>query len=568
MAKKIDSQVLFITTSPRSPLKMIPEIELLVSKFKGQVWNHETQTRFMNLLSEEDYFHGKGENDPAFSARDRINRAPKSLGFINLKPTIQLTPAGDRLLNSKFQGEVLLRQLLKFQIPSPFHKPSEKAAHFHIKPYLEILRLIYTIGKLKFDELQIFGMQLTDYREFDKIVEKIKVFRNDAAAHNGSYRTFVAKVIECELTLLFRSRISGGNTKTRESSDKSLAKFLKTQRNNMRDYADACVRYLRATGLVDVSNVGKTLSIASSRMADVEYILTNVEREPACFEDDTSYINYLGNATLPRLLTDNKELLFKNIKSQFPNAIISDNFSLEQLKEMLLDLVEERKNNAIKTEVTSIKEYKRYNDIQQMFGLITDGEVYDAPLMMEWNTWRAMTMLDGGNIIANLSFDDFGQPLSTAGGNLPDIICDYGDFMVCVEVTLSSGQRQYDMEGESVTRHIGKLNKSANRPCFGLFVAPTINEAVVGHFYILQHINLVMYGGKLNIIPLPLNIFMKLLEASFNAQEKPRPEQILSLFKTSEQIIAQCDNEQEWYNSLLNNISIWPNETNFNQKMI
>ena len=45
--------------------------------------------------------------------------------------------------------------------------------------------------------------------------------------------------------------------------------------------------------------------------------------------------------------------------------------------------------------------------------------------MFEWNTWRAMTMLDGGNIKANLKFDDFGNPMSTAQGNMADIVCNY-----------------------------------------------------------------------------------------------------------------------------------------------
>ena len=90
---RIDSKVLFLTTSPRTPEKMIPEIELLAKHFSGQVWNKSTQLAFMDILREEQFFNGKGENDPALSARDRINRAPKSLGLVNLSPHISLTQA-------------------------------------------------------------------------------------------------------------------------------------------------------------------------------------------------------------------------------------------------------------------------------------------------------------------------------------------------------------------------------------------------------------------------------------------------------------------------------------------
>ena len=155
---RIDSRTLFLTTSPRTPNKMIPEISLLIEHFTGEKWNKESQCAFMEVLRKENFFNGKGEKDPSFSARDRINRAPKSLGFVRLSPTIELTPAGEKLITSKRKDEVFLRQMLKFQVPSPYHKPSNKAAKFCIKPYLEMLRLVRTMGTLKFDELQIFGM--------------------------------------------------------------------------------------------------------------------------------------------------------------------------------------------------------------------------------------------------------------------------------------------------------------------------------------------------------------------------------------------------------------------------
>ena len=94
----ISSKVLFVTTSPRTPAKMIPEIKLLHDNFEGNEWDVETQKAFMELLREENFFNGSGTNDPAFSARDRMNRAPQSLGFLVLYPTIQLTSAGRELV--------------------------------------------------------------------------------------------------------------------------------------------------------------------------------------------------------------------------------------------------------------------------------------------------------------------------------------------------------------------------------------------------------------------------------------------------------------------------------------
>lgn len=538
---------------------MIPEINLLIKHFEGKSWNNETQSEFMQVLREEQFFNGKGENDPGFSARDRINRAPKSLGFVTLSPTISLTPAGIELLYSKRKEEVFLRQMLKFQVPSPYHKPTEKAATFCVKPYLEMIRLVRIMGTLKFDELQIFGMQLTDWHDFDTIVSKIELFRKSKAKNKKSYRSFKAEYLHKELKTIYAERIASGETKTRESRDGSLEKFLSTQSRNMRDYADACFRYLRATGLINVSHIGKSLSIIHERIPDVDYILNTVDRDPCFVEDENIYISYLGDSENPRLFTDNHQMLIERLKIEFEGIKIHENASTEELKDLLYNLIENRKTETIKKQVKDIKDYKLYDDIQNTFNQIKSNELYDIPLMLEWNTWRAMTMLDGGEIKANLNFDDFGNPLSTAQGNMADIVCDYIDFLVSVEVTTSSGQKQYDMEGEPVSRHLGKIKKESNKPCYCLFIAPTINEACIAHFYALHSLNISYYGGKSTIIPLPLNIFQKMLEDSYKANYIPTPYHVKKFFEYSNDLIKTCKNEIEWYDEIKRKALNWLN---------
>lgn len=513
----------------------------------------------MKVLCEEQFFNGEGAKDPAFSARDRINRAPKTLGFVTLAPTLAVTPAGEALLSSRRKGEVFLRQMLKFQIPSPYHRPTEEAATFCVKPYLEMLRLVRTMGALKFDELQIFGMQLTDWHDFDNIVRRIEAFREAKLNKKTSYRKFKTEYLKDELQRIYAHRIADGETATRESNDKSLAKFLKTQSSNMRDYADACFRYLRATGLVNVSHVGKSLSIVPERTADVDYILQNVDREPCHVTDEELYVAYLGDISVPLLLTDDRERLIARLHTEFPTAKFDHNSDTEQLKDLLADLTEERRNTAIRQQIAEAKDYKLYDDIQNTFRQLEKNELFDAPLMLEWNTWRAMTMLDGGNIKANLSFDDFGKPLSTAQGNMADIVCGYGDFMLTVEVTMASGQRQYSAEGEPVSRHLGKLKTSSGKPCYCLFIAPTINDACVAHFYSLHSMNIVYYGGKSVIVPIPLSIFQKMLEDSHKAAYIPNASQIRKFFERSNDLALTCENETEWFTEIKRSASDWLN---------
>lgn len=543
----IDSKLIFITTSPRTPAKMIPEIELLNKYFAGKKWNNEIQISFMEKLREENFFSGEGAKDPAFSARDRINRAPKALGFVKLKPVIELTPAGKALITSKRKEEIFLRQLLKFQIPSPYHKPSTNAATFCVKPYLELFRLIRHFGSLKFDELMIFGLQLVDYRLFDSVSERIEKFRIDKANSKDNYKKFRNDYLQKELKQIFQFELQVGKTKTRESADNSVKKFLATKMSNIRDYTDACVRYLRATGMINVSHIGKSVSIIPEKIDEVDFFLEHTDRMPKSFETEQEYAEYLGSASTPKLLTDDKEKLVMKLREDFPDVRFDEKQSVQILKDLLFEQIENRKAKILETQVAELKNYKAYDDIQNTFAYIKEAAAYDAPLLFEWNAWRAMTMLDGGSIKANLKFDDFGNPMSTAQGNMADIICDYGDFYVAVEVTMQAGQRQYETESEPVSRHLAKLKKETEKEAFCLFIAPTINEACVAHFYTLYKTNIKFYGGYSSIVPLPLDIFQKMVEDSFKASYTPEPKHIKRFFEKTILLANSTDNEENWF---------------------
>lgn len=555
--KPIDSKVVFVTTSPRTPARMVPEIALLHRHFAGQAWNDETQAAYMDCLRDADFFHGQGKKDPALSARDRINRAPKSLGFVVIKPVIALTSAGQALIAAKRTEEVFLRQLLKFQVPSPYHRPSPRAATFYAKPYLELFRLIRSVGTLHFDELQLFGLQLTDYRRFDQIVAEIQRFRTAKAAYEGRYKDLLAECFDRELRRLYASELQTGQTKTRESRDTSAAHFLQTKRNNLRDYADACLRYLRATGMVSLSRKGRSLTIVPEREADVDYFLQHTPREPMPFDDEEAYIAYLGDATLPTLLTDDRERLLHKFATHFPHTPLDATLPIAKLKDLYVDLLARRKQATLEAQARRLKSQVQYDEICTLFKEVTRRDCYDAPLMLEWNTWRAMTMLDGGDIHANLHFDDYGQPIATAQGNMADIVCDYGDFSLTVEVTLTTGQTQYEAEGEPVSRHLGRLKQQTAKPAYCLFIAPRINEACIAHFYTLQKVNVAYYGGRSCIVPLPLSTFVEMLEASHTASYIPEPRHVRRLFDYAAALADTCCDERQWYEALLTHAPHW-----------
>jgi hypothetical protein len=539
---------------------MLPEIRLLHEQFEGCKWNSASQEAFIDSLAKSDFFEGAGSpSDKAFSARDRINRAPKALGFVDLTPNIALTEAGQAFVFGNRPQEVFLRQLLKFQLPSPYHVENNKiAGTFYVRPYLEIMRLVRSLEYITFDELKIFAVQLTDYRKFDEVKSAILNFRVEKETHRGEYKRFVNDVWTNAVMSIYSDDISTGRTRTRETADASLKKFISTKKSNLRDYADACFRYLRYTGLVSISHQSRTISFFSDKLPEVDYILSTVDRNPVFVDDTASFKAYLFSATQPALYVDIKENILDTIMriSAYTKRELVDK-TIDELKDLRDSIVQKHKDAVITAQVEEIKSYSLYSEIMDTYNEIISDEIYDAPLMLEYNTWRAMTMLDGGDIKGNFKFDDAGQPLSTAGGNMPDIECDYGDFVLSVEVTMQNGQRQYETEGEPVARHYGQMKQRTGKHAYCLFIAPTINPAALTHFYMLNQIPNRYYGGKTQIIPLELDQFMRLVDSAYNTPNRPEPKDVKKFLSLAIEQVSLSADEAEWCERIQGCIDLW-----------
>ena len=549
MAYLKNRRTLFATTSPRTPSLMLPDIRLLAEHFSGEPWNTVTQEKYTELLYQSDENKGQklysGYKD--LVARDRINRSPKKFGFVRLSPVVELTPAGRTWLDSPRKAEILLRQLLKYQLPSPYHvqTPDDKT-RFWVKPYLELFRLIRHFGSITFDEMQAFGLQLTDYRDFDRIVDKIETFRRDKAANKGSYKKLLDETLNTNILRIYEDEITQGRTRTRETADASLEKFLKTKKNNLRDYADSIFRHLRGTEMVNISQSGHSISIAPEKRAEVDYLLATIDREPCFVDDYEPYVAYLGNPEIPHLLTDDRERLIQTLHEEFPEQDFPSEVDINTLKDLLAENRETRKNEIVSEQIRALKDQRQYEDIAEKFKGIRAKSYYDTPLMFEWNAWRAMTMIDGGDIQANLSLDDNGLPLSAAPGNMADITCDYGTFGVTVELTLATGKRQFAMESEPVPRHLGRYKAVTGKQAYCLFIAPKINEATIAFFFGLHKSPIDFYGGETIIVPLELSYFEKMLADSYKADYIPSPAHVERFFLRAMEIAAECTGKDGW----------------------
>ena len=573
-----------VPTSPRSPYKLPQELKLL-SEFEGQIWNKHTQRRFAQMLAESDFYEGSvSETLPDFSARDRVNRSPKTFGFARFdeQRRMRITDAGRRLIEGARIEELFTRQLLKWQYPSPKHH-GNRYRNFNIRPFVETLRLVYELDGLSKREIAIFCLPLIDFRSYSSVKAEIIKFRKELSQlKNIEKRRLVIATHAAYYRKIFREELSSGSFHVRESRGRvpDEARFIATKVRNSMDYADAAVRYFRATGLFKLSATTFRLQVMESKLDLVKEILATTPSESLSFEDQEIFLDFLGNPDLPALPDDRPEILQIEIanlvkaissKALLPKEQLDIyrqeklvSATVSQLKENRDKLEKLLADDARQIQITALQSYSLYDDIIRMYEKIVhraDYDIPDKPLFFEWNTWRAFAMLDDGEIACNAVLDREGKPLSTAPGGMPDGVGYYENFVLTIEVTLARGERQFETENESVPRHLGKIIKSMRengdeRPAFGFFIASGLNMSTVAHFYALRRSNVLHYGGKAKIVPLDLSAFKRMLTVARDSGGM-KAVQLFTFLRWIDEKADRVENEREWYLAIDRKIPNW-----------
>lgn len=576
------SRTWYVPCSPRNPEKIAPELSELIH-FKDVLWRERDangalihQVAFANRLRELETFEGSiSASDPAFSARDRL--APmQTYGFayIDSQGRLKITPAGEALASRVRIPSLFLRQFLKWQYPSWQHGGNPRtrarylpASQMNIFPFVETLRVCRELGGLSKEEIAIFLLPVFHSANIPSTVQAILDFRREASLRRGRERKeFIEKEHQRIFSQVYAAEIEAGKIRTRESTTATVEEFLRKKMRNSLDVADAVIRYFRASGLFTLSADFHGLSVSEQHQAEVDYILDSMSFTPVDFYDDVDrFYEYLGDPNIPSLPWEERSSLIKRAV-----ALGLPEQEVQRLSEAALrDKVEQReyewKEKRLERYIIHLqKSRESVSDIVEMFHRIRSREVVDPPLFLEWNVWRAMVALNDCRAARpNFVLDDDLQPYSHAPGNKADIEVEYNDtFVVLVEVTLQGGARQYDTEGEPVTRHIGRfqrqeIGKSNPRAVYGLFIAPSIDPNTQNYFYVhMKHLSNPDFGGFLNIVPLTLEQFTDIFKfckslPTFNrAIIRDLLERLVSLKDTT-------SNADEWRQQIPQAIAVW-----------
>jgi hypothetical protein len=147
----------------------------------------------------------------------------------------------------------------------------------------------------------------------------------------------------------------------------------------------------------------------------------------------------------------------------------------------------------------------------------------EGPAYFEWVLWRAFLAI---NSLSNKPYesrrfkiDQNFLPVGTAPGNGPDLIFEFDDFVLVVEVTLTANSRQEAAEGEPVRRHVAQIAENyATKRVFGLFIANKIDTNTAETFRIGFWYKADDTRTALQIVPITLEQFKALFSAGFQHQ--------------------------------------------------
>ena len=374
-----------------------------------------------------------------------------------------------------------------------------------------------------------------------------------------------------ERIIALRNERNATNSKRRFDSNKyaEAANMFGLKASTFRDYADANFRYLKATGLVQ--NKGRGITLVPEKRLFAEFMARDTE---APINELDRYIKLCNGAQLPTDSQDAALNILHDLMAQLSQMGIS--FILKDrplntpadiaiVRHEIEDIISKQKE-----EIYAREQANQWEEIATYIDLLSsrkarrrineDTEIIipksETPAYLEWTLWRAFLAIDS---LENKPYEarrfkvdqDF-LPVGTAPGNGPDLIMEFRDFVIVIEVTLTENSRQEAAEGEPVRRHVADLmNQYAEingKTVYGLFIANNIDSNTAETFRIGVWYSRTDQKMKLNIIPLTILQFNSFFRALFTTNNIS-PNAIISLLNDCEQYREDCE-APEWKNMI------------------
>lgn len=525
-------------TGMRNPWRIPSGFKVYVeSNMVGKIREADDQVAFKKILLDKGEIGGDEDKDVDASITRKYRLMFNKYGFAypevrkkdgfeqsELGPIDAITPLGEIFYKADSvtaQQECFLRGLIV-----PMERLTETST---FSPLLWVVTVMLELEKrtgdtkLDFIEFAICVQTTTPLSDVSEVVDEILLIREE------------------------RKKSENKKKYDKELIDRKHERYLK-QDTNFKDYADMNIRYLVSAGIVKRAGRGMVLSPEYHSMA-IELIKDVVSNE-SLYE---RYKKLCNGAPLP---TDNQDMATKVLNDMIAEL---DSYKIDyQMPDIPLDSAKNINlvRNTLKKNIDKFKEeqyaLRQANDWEEIYEymnlLIVNngkekelGDDYtikvprsEAPAYLEWILWRAFLAIDhtvnkpyearGFNI------DQDYLPVGTAPGGGPDMIFEFEDFTIVVEVTMSTNSRQEAMEGEPVRRHVADIVMESDKPVYGVFVANRIDSNTAETFRIGIWYNRNDERMALKIVPFTLKQFSEYFKFMF-VSNNHTPKFFLNMFE-------------------------------------
>ena len=509
------------------------------SSFVGNLHGKENEIEFMKLLDEKGIIQNEEGKDESGSHARKWRLMFAKNGFIypqikkkdgnqeDLGALDALTPFGKMFLKADTYPavqECYLRSMSVEQFPMP-----DGVRYF--SPLRWLLAIMLELEK----------------RTGSSEISRIE-FALWGHTTNPSYN--VSEVVDSILDLRARRAVAPAKRPFDKQEIQKRGENYDKKPENFLDYTDMNMRYLRISGVLQ--RKGRGLVIVPSKHVLAEKLAKSTASEESIMQ---AYKKLCNGAPLPTDSMDvAKALLDDLIKQMKERHIVFDISDLPLTTPAEINIARQRLEN-IMAQTDEIKyaedQRNQWKEISDYMSLLIKGGgklVYDednaievpkdeTPAYLEWVLWRAALAIDHlvnkPYEVRGFRLDSDFLPVSAAGGGKGDLYCEFCDFTILTEVTMSTSSRQEAMEGEPVRRHVSDAVLKYDKPVYGMFIAVRIDTNTAETF---RHGIWYAKGDvkqRLDIVPLTLAQFQKYFVAMFEA-DKAQPEHLRDLILTCE----------------------------------
>ena len=513
------------------------------SAFVGKLHGRDNEIGFMNLLNKEGIIQNESGKDESGSHARKWRLMFAKNGYIypqvskkdgnqnDLGAMDDITPFGRTFLKADtFPAvqECFLRAMSVEQFEMP-----DKTTYF--SPLRWMLAIMLELEKR------------TGSTEMSRIE-----FALWGHTTNPSYN--LSEVVDHILDLRQRRAKASAKRTFDKNENKDRGKHYDKKADNFLDYSDMNMRYLRISGMFQ--RKGRGIMIIPAKHLLAEKLAKSTATSEPLME---AYKKLCSGAPLPTDNIDVAKTLLEDLKKQMKKRhIVYDISDLSLDTSAEINIARQRledtlaKTNEIQYANDQCNQWKEIADYMSL--LIKGGGklVYDednaieipkdeTPAYFEWTLWRAALaidhMINKPYEVRGFRLDSDFLPVTAAGGGKGDLYCEFEDFMILTEVTMSTSSRQEAMEGEPVRRHVSDAILNYDKPVYGLFLAIKIDTNTAETF---RHGIWYAKGDvkqRLDIVPLSLEQFRRHFVSMFEGKQA-RPEHLRDL-------ILQCETERD-----------------------